>query len=94
MQIFDTIVTACKKGASKAKELAIKAKDKALALLVGTSATVGAVQSKAAGIAVAEGTGFTGSIDSVYYLTAVGIVVSFLGIAVAIGLGIRALKKA
>lgn len=93
MKILDTIVTGCKKVASKAKEIAVKAKDKALALIVGAGATVGATSAKAAGITLAEGTGFSGSIDTVYYLTAVAIVVSFLGIAVAIGLGIRALKK-
>lgn len=66
-----------------------------VALAVGTSImTLAPNDANAAGIAVAEGTGFTGSIDSIYYLTAVGIVVSFLGIAVAISLGIRALKKA
>lgn len=88
MKILDTIGTTCKKVASKVN-------DKSLALAVGTTTMVGASSANAAsGITLTEGTGFTGSIDSVYYLTAVGIVVSFLGIAVAIGLGIRALKKA
>lgn len=87
MKILDTIGTTCKKVASKVN-------DKSLALAVGTTTMIGASSANAAGITLAEGTGFTGSIDSVYYLTAVGIVVSFLGIAVAISLGIRALKKA
>lgn len=87
MQIFDTIGTTCKKVASKAN-------DKSLTLAVGTMTMIGASSANAAGITLTEGTGFTGSIDPVYYLTAVAIVVSFLGIAVAIGLGIRALKKA
>lgn len=91
MKILDTVVMSFKKVVSVAKE----AKNKALALIVGAGATFGATGAKAAaGITVAEGTGFTGSIDTVYYLTAVAIVVTFLGIAVAIGLGIRALKKA
>lgn len=70
----------------------VGAKTKGAVVAVG--ATVGATASQAAGITLTEGTGFSGSIDSVYYLTAAGIVVSFLGIALAVTMGIRALKRA
>ncbi len=90
MKILDTIGTACKKVVSFVKE----AKEKALALIVGAGATVGATSAKAAaGITLVEGTGFTGSIDTIYYMSAVSLVVSFLAIALAIGYGIRALRK-
>jgi len=65
-----------------------------VALAVGTSIMTLAPNSvHAADIALVEGTGFTGSISTVYYMSAVGIVVSFLALAISIGLGVRAIKK-
>ena len=86
MKILKNVGTVCKNVASKAK-------NQSLALVAGAMA-MGASSANAAGITLTEGTGFSGTIDSVYYLTAAGIVVSFLGIALAVTMGIRALKKA
>jgi len=86
MQIFDKIGTTCKKVASKAN-------DKSLALAVGTMTMVGASSANAA-ITVGEDGLMTGTIDTKYYFAAVGIVITFLAIGVAVGLGIRTLKKA
>lgn len=59
--------------------------------VVAVGAMVGASSANAA-ITIDE-TGIHGSIDTVYYLTAVGIVVTFLAVALSIGYGVRALRK-
>lgn len=60
--------------------------------LVVAGSTALATSAKAA-VTFNETTGFSGSIDTVYFTSAIVLLVSFLGIALAIGYGIRALKK-
>ena len=84
----------CKKGASKAKEIAIKAKDHTLALVGFGSATLGAVQSKAA-IAVDPVTGvMSGSMEMGPFFGGVTIAAAAIGVMLSVFLGISALKKA
>lgn len=86
MKIFDEIGIMCKK-------VAVKVNDKSLALSVGTMTMLGASSANAAITVDADGL-MTGTIDTKYYFAAVGIVITFLAIGVAVGLGIRTLKKA
>ena len=92
MEILDKVVSTCKNVASKVKEVVVKAKDHALSLALGGSAMLGATSAKADGITFDSTTGFSGSISTLYFFSAVAIIVTFLGVAIAIGYGLRTLK--
>lgn len=68
----------------------VGAKTKGAVVAVG--ATVGATASQAA-ITFSPESGFSGSIETTFYTSAVVVIVSFLALAIAIGYGIRAFKK-
>lgn len=92
-KILDGVMVACKKVASKAKKIAVKAKDHALALIAGTSATFGAVQSKAA-IVVDPATGvLSGTMEMGPFFGGVVIAATAIGTMLAVFLGLKALKK-
>jgi|GEM_PF-5870094 len=93
-KFLDGVMVVSKKVASKAKEIAVKAKDHALALIAGTSATFGAVQSKAA-IVVDPATGvMSGSMEMGPFFGGVTIAAAAIGVMLSVFLGISALKKA
>lgn len=88
MKIFDKIVTAVEQVVSVIKE----AKDKALALIAGVGAIVGATNAEAA-VSYSEATGFTGTFDLGPYYSAIGIVVGAIAVVAAIGLAIKTFKR-
>ncbi|AHJ12432.1 hypothetical protein [Sulfurospirillum multivorans] len=92
-KILDGVLVVCIKGASKAKEIATKAKDHTLALVGFGSATFGAVQSKAA-IIVDPATGvMSGSMEMGPFFGGVTIAAAAIAVMLSVFLGIKALKK-
>jgi len=64
-------------------------------VVIGASAVgAGASNAFASGVTYTEGTGFAGSIDMTAFNSAVPLVVTVIGVVIAVTLGIRALSKA
>lgn len=96
MKFLSTVGNLLASSYQKAKEVAVKAKEKTLAFLgLGTVAAGSGVLPTASNAAVtfSEATGFGGTVELLFYFSAVTVVVIALTTFWAVGKGIRLFSK-